>query len=61
MGIDWMLKKHLVQAIPPAYAELLGRSALATLRVARTRAASRSARELAAETRAIPRTYANSD
>lgn len=31
MGIDWMPMKHLSQAIPPAYAEWIGRQALARL------------------------------
>lgn len=31
MGIDWMTRKHLSQAIPPAYAEWIGRQALAVL------------------------------
>jgi DNA (cytosine-5)-methyltransferase 1 len=25
MGIDWMDRRHLVQAIPPAYTEFIGR------------------------------------
>jgi hypothetical protein len=28
MGIDWMSKDELCQAIPPAYAEFIGRAAL---------------------------------
>lgn len=32
MGIDWMPRKALSQAIPPAYAEWIGRQALACLR-----------------------------
>jgi DNA (cytosine-5)-methyltransferase 1 len=31
MGIDWMDRATLTQAIPPAYSELIGRSALAAL------------------------------
>ncbi len=34
MGIDWMLWRELTQAIPPAYAEFIGREALRQLRVA---------------------------
>ena len=29
MGIDWMSRRELAQAIPPAYAEFIGRAALA--------------------------------
>lgn len=32
MGIDWMSRERLVQAIPPAYSEFLGRAALASMR-----------------------------
>jgi DNA (cytosine-5)-methyltransferase 1 len=32
MGIDWMTRAELSQAIPPAYSEFIGRAALATLR-----------------------------
>lgn len=32
MGIDWMSKRELTQAIPPAYSEWLGRQALGQLR-----------------------------
>lgn len=49
MGIDWMLKKHLVQAIPPAYAALLGAAAAALLR-----------RERATRSGAGPRISSNS-
>ncbi len=31
MGIDWMSRPELSQAIPPAYSELIGRSAIARL------------------------------
>lgn len=31
MGIDWMTKEELTQAIPPAYSELLGRQVIACL------------------------------
>lgn len=34
MGIDWMTRKELVQAIPPAYTEWIGRQLLAALPVA---------------------------
>ena len=30
MGIDWMTRKEIVQSIPPAYAEFIGRAALST-------------------------------
>ncbi len=29
MGIDWMVRRELVQAVPPPYAEYIGRAALA--------------------------------
>lgn len=32
MGIDWMTMKGLSQAIPPAYAEFIGRQALQVIR-----------------------------
>lgn len=32
MGIDWMTKQELVEAIPPAYAEFIGRAALEAIR-----------------------------
>lgn len=31
MGIDWMSRKELSQAIPPDYAEFIGRHAMAAL------------------------------
>jgi DNA (cytosine-5)-methyltransferase 1 len=31
MGIDWMVRRELVQAIPPAYTEWVGRQLLAAL------------------------------
>lgn len=31
MGIDWMTKRELAQAIPPPYAEFIGRAALAEI------------------------------
>jgi hypothetical protein len=30
---DWMSKDEMAQAVPPAYAEFIGRAALAQLRV----------------------------
>jgi len=35
MGIDWMDRRHLVQAIPPAYTEHIGRQLIGQLAVAR--------------------------
>ena len=34
MGIDWMTRDELAQAIPPAYTELIGAQLLAHLKVA---------------------------
>ena len=34
MGIDWMTKKELNEAIPPAYTEFIGHQLLAHLKVA---------------------------
>lgn len=39
MGIDWMSRERLVQAIPPAYGEHVGRAAMAALELRCTRAA----------------------
>ena len=36
MGIDWMTKEELTQAIPPAYSEFLGRQIIAALIEAET-------------------------
>jgi DNA (cytosine-5)-methyltransferase 1 len=33
MGIDWMTKKELTQAIPPAYSEYIGRQMLRAMGV----------------------------
>jgi DNA (cytosine-5)-methyltransferase 1 len=32
LGIDWMTKAELAQAIPPAYSEFIGRRALEAIR-----------------------------
>ena len=32
MGIDWMTRKEMAQAIPPAYSEFLGRQVIGVLR-----------------------------
>jgi DNA (cytosine-5)-methyltransferase 1 len=34
MGIDWMNRDELSQAIPPAYTELIGHQLMAHLKVA---------------------------
>lgn len=34
LGIDWMVRRELAQAIPPAYSEFLGRQLITQLRVA---------------------------
>jgi DNA (cytosine-5)-methyltransferase 1 len=39
MGIDWMLKHEITQAIPPAYSEFLGKQVLAIIERAREEAA----------------------
>jgi DNA (cytosine-5)-methyltransferase 1 len=31
MGIDWMRRDELAQAIPPAYAEFIGRAAMQSI------------------------------
>ena len=31
MGIDWMDREEIVNAVPPAYAEFIGRAAMAYL------------------------------
>lgn len=35
MGIDWMVKSELSQAIPPAYSEFIGRAALAQIQASK--------------------------
>ena len=47
MGIDWMIRREITQAIPPAYSEFIGRAAIEqltknTLRADQARAASPS-------------------
>ena len=37
MGIDWMIREELIQAIPPAYCEYIGRRLIERLRETRTR------------------------
>ena len=32
MGIDWMLNREIVDAVPPAYSEFIGRAFLAAIR-----------------------------